>query len=455
MNKTLVQDLIPQIQSKLLTELHLVLGGLPGQTPADTFVRESDGILARRIALSEKALIANNNIWQYGKIYDQWSPDISSNYYVYNTENRIVYLCTDNRPNNRLDEEPGLSTQLPSHTDPVIQEYSDGYSWIPVFRVDFTKLEFLSQTDLPIPDIANTTVFSSFSDVYSSLCGSGITGYGCCCLYFKENSVDEVTGEVYTKGDVTNEVIFSDCYECQKLADALNREVVFLPGVTSGQINSSHPSENPLCPATKTIKTIKQTLQDQQYTLIPGSSQEYALTCLNGFSNDGGILAARIDLTGLTEAQRTISTENATVTLLDKHGTGAVVRLKTQPAGYNQHLVIGIELVQSGTGYTTVTDWIAPNSSIYNAITLVNFPDEFYNDPTHLIHPVRLRTIVQVSDTELDNNVSTESFTKFALLANPLQYTTQSPKIFAPEDKSFTNLQTFVFGATGPITIIE
>ena len=455
MAKTLLQNIIPQIQSKLLTELHLVLGGLPGQTPADEFVRESDSILARRIALSEKALIADNNQWQYGKVYSEWDPTVTSNFYVLNPENRTVYLCTDNKLNNRIDEEPNVSTVIPSHTDPIIQQYEDGYSWIPVYKVDVTKLEFLSLTDLPIPDITNITTFTSFSDVYTPLCGvNGITSFGCCCLYFKEDSVDEVTGEVYKKGDVTNEVIFSDCFECQKLADALGRDVSFLSGITVGGITSSHPLENPLCPATKTVKTTQQLLDSNKYNLIPGSSQEYALYCLNTFTNDGGIMAARIDLSGLTDAERTVSTENPSITILDKTGTGAAVRLITSAIGYNQYLVVGIELISSGTGYSTVTDWIAPNSALYNAISLINFPTNFYNDPTTLIHPKRIRTIVQITSNDLDNNVTTKNFTKFAVLANPSVYGSNAPAIFAPEDKSFTNLQTFAFGGTGTITTI-
>jgi len=452
MTKTLLQNIIPQIQSKLLTELHLVLGGLSGQTPEGEYVRESDGILARRIALSEKALIADNNEWQYGKVYTEWAPDVISNFYVYNPENRIVYICTDNKTYNRIDQEPAISTVIPSHTNPVIQQYSDGYSWIPVYKVDVTKLEFLSQTDLPIPDITNITTFTNFTDVYTPLCGTGITSYGCCCLYFKDNSIDEVTGEVYNKGDVTNEVIFSDCFECQKLADALDRDVMFLKGVTSGGITSSHPLENPLCPATKTIQTTQQLLDTNKYNLIPGSSQEYALACLNNFTNESGIMSARIDLTGLTDAQRTVTTENPSITLLDKTGTGAQVRLLTQPSGYNQYLVIGIELVSSGSNYSTVTDWVAPNTSLYNAIKLVNYPTNFYNDPTTLIHPKRIRAIIQITSDDLDNNVTTKNFTKFAVLANPLIYGSNAPAIYAPEDKSFNNLQTFAFGGTGTIT---
>lgn len=443
-----------QLSNKLLEdielpELFLTLGGLPGQTPPESFNRIADPLVYRRIGQSEKALIANNNEWQSGKIYNAWGPDITSNYYVYNTQNRIVYICTDNKPNNRIDEEAQISTDIPSHAEPEIRTYDDGYSWIPYFKVDISQLNFLSQRDLPIPTLTKSTKFSSFSDKYNSLCGQGTTAFGCCCLYFKDNSVDEITSEVYSAGDLTNETIFSDCFECQKLADSLDREVTFLSGYTAGSITSSETGENPLCPATKTLNTLQEELTAEQYTIVPGSSREYALHLLNNFQNEKGILSARINLSGLTDAQKTVTSENPVVTLKDVTGTGASIRLLTEALGYNQFLVNGIELLSSGENYSEVTDWSLDGTSIDDYIELVHFPENFYNDPTVLISGDRYRIICEVSSTQLAGVVNTGEITKIAILANPKFYASDAPAIYPSADVSFINAQTIVHGTTG------
>ena len=332
MNKNLSNNFLKTIE---LPEFHLVMGGISGQSDPGSFNSTSDALVAKRIKDTEKSLIADNNEWQYGKVYNSWSPETDSNYYVYNPNNRIVYICTDNTPNGRIDQEPAISTLVPSHTEPEIQTYDDGYSWIPYWKMDITQLEFLSKTDLPVPNLGVPESYTTFADQFKPLCGSGLTTFGCCCLYFKESTVDEITGEIYTAGDVSNETIFTDCFECQKLADALDREPLFLAGYTAGSVRSSQTGENPLCPATKTINTLQQQLQSEQYTLVPGSSREYALYLLNGFQNEKGIMAARIDLSTLTEAQKTITAENPEVTIIDPKGSGARVRLLTVPAGYN------------------------------------------------------------------------------------------------------------------------
>jgi hypothetical protein len=451
MNQTLSNNILKELQ---FPEFHLVLGGLSGQSDPGSFNSTADALIARRIKDTETSLVADNNEWQYGKIYNSWSPGTTTNYYVYNPNNRIVYICTDNTPNGRIDEEPAISTVIPSHTLPEIQAYNDGYSWIPYYKVDITQLEFLSQTDLPIPNLGKSQSYTTFADQYNSLCGSGITTYGCCCLYFKESSVDEVTGEIYNAGDVTNEVVFSDCFECQKLADALDKDVLFLSGVTSGGITSSHPTENPLCPATKTIYSLQQELLNEQYTLIPGSSREYALYLLNNFTNGEGILAARIDLSGLTDAQKTITTENPEITIKDKTGTGARVRLLTVPVGYNQYMVTGAELLASGSNYSQVTDWSLNGTIVDNYIQLIHFPPNFYNDPTILTPGKRYRLKLQVTSDDLQNNISVQQITKFAVLTNPKVYGTDATVKYPSGDSAFRPLQTNAFAITGPYTEI-
>jgi hypothetical protein len=449
-NKNLTNEIVETLK---LPELHVVFGGLPGKTPSDSFTPEADALVARRVNNLEKCYVADNNEWQYGKVYDAWTPDTtSSNYYVYNPSNRTVYLCTDNKPNNVITEDAGLSTVIPSHVEPEIQTYEDGYSWIPLFKVDISQLDFLSKTDLPLPNLSGVKNYQSFSERYESLCGTGVTAFGCCCLYFKENSVDEITQEVYYAGDVTNETIFSDCFECQKLAEALDRDVLFLSGITAGGITGSHLTENPLCPATKTIKTLQDELQEQSVDLVPGSSREYALYLLNDFQNNKGIMAARINLEAATN--KIITTENQPIEILDVSGSGASINFTTVPYAYGQYEVTGVSLVASGSGYSQVTDLNADGTNLENLVKLYYFPEDFYTNPTSLIPAKRIRIKLNVTTDEISSVVSTSSITKFAVLVDPKLYNSGAPAIYPEGDNSFRTLQTYAFAVTGP-TIIE
>jgi hypothetical protein len=447
MSEQLSQKIISNLN---IPEFYVVFGGLPDQTDADAFEPVGDSLVARRAGISEKALIADNNEWQYGKRYNAWMPGVTGNYYAFNPSNRTVYLCTENTENNRLDEDVALSTVIPSHIEPQIQNYEDGYSWIPLFKVDVSQIEFLSQTDLPIPDLQKSQSYTTFTEKYEDLCGSGVTSFGCCCLYFKDNSVDEITGEVYTAGDLTNETIFSDCYECQKIAEALDREVTFLSGYTAGSITSSSTGENPLCPATKTIKTLQEQLDEEKYTLVPGSSREYALYLLNNFQNENGILSATIDLAGVTTSVKTVTTANPEITIKDPTGTNARVRLLTEQTGDNKYEVYGVELLDSGSGYSALPDWSLANTTVDNYIKLVRFPDNFYTDPTTLVPGDRYRIKVRVTSSQLADNVNVEEITKIAVLTDPKLTDSQAVAEKPTANVDLIPLQTNVFAGRGP-----
>ncbi|NBR07343.1 MAG: hypothetical protein EBT92_16485, partial [Planctomycetes bacterium] len=190
----------------------------------------------------------------------------------------------------------------------------DTYVWLSLWKVDYTDYNFITGSELPLPDLSTDPVYTTFTQKYETLCGSqGTTSFGCCCLYFKDNFTDEITGEVYNEGDLTNEIIFSDCYECQKAAEAFNRDVIFLSGITVGGITSSHPSENPLCPATKTIQGLKERLEEDVYDLVPGSAKEFQYFQLKNHNNLG-IMSVSLDFSNLSEAERTISVANPTIT---------------------------------------------------------------------------------------------------------------------------------------------
>jgi hypothetical protein len=426
-------------------EIFIVTGGLSGSSKTE-WDPLSDSFFSKRIPDTQKHYIATVQIWQTNKQYEKY---VNADNYstVYNEDNQTMYLCLHNNANFRDDLEPGLSTELPSHAFGR-QTYSDGYTWLPLWKVDFTEWEFITPTEIPIPKIDIETDYTTFTEKYEPLCGTGVTAFGCCCLYFKENSVDELTGEVYSTGDVTNETIFSDCYECQKLADALGRDVLFLAGVTTGGVNSSHPSENPLCPATKTIKTLKENLEESKYTIVPGSSKDYQLFLLNNH-NETGIMIASIDLSDLTDDQKSINTDNPQFTVTDPTGSDAVVRVNTVPIGLNKHLIYGIEIVSEGSGYGALpvvdASQTVLSTTLQARISVHSYPVDVYTNPQLYVKPQKLKISTLIYDSEIAGAIPSEIVhTKFAVMADPLLLGSQAPAVYTKNDQTTQQLTTKV-----------
>lgn len=433
-------------------EIFLVLGGLSGGDDATD--QKSNFIFGKRIADNEKVLIGPNNIWQSGKYYDPYIINGDNNY-VLNSENNIVYLCVSNNVDNTTDL-ANVSSVIPTHTTPTINQLSDGYSWIPLFKVDSDLNRFISKNDLPLPEIAVKPDYASFSEEYQDLCGDGVTSFGCCCMYFKENSVDELTSEVYTKGDVTNETIFSDCYECQKLANALNREVLFLTGLTAGSISSDNTAENPLCPSTKVIKTTLEQLEANKYETVPGSSNEFAYNLLSNFENSSGIMFIRINLGSLTEAEKTISLSNPTFNIGDPTGTGALARFRTIQISEYSHKIIGVELVSSGTGYNAVPDInltnISTNSNLKNSISVGVFPTNIFENITQFISPKSYKIITSVSTDMITETVGANYLLNYGILVSPSYLESDAPVKYTKNNKDyFTFEQQLLCGLCGAI----
>lgn len=432
------------------SEMFLVLGG--NRTPIDSgFDRNADSAFAKRIPENKRCLIGDNNIWSAGKIYDAYTLQSANNYYVFNPNNNVVYLCLGNNADNRIDGTVITSSFIPNHTTPTVVLYDDGYSWMPIFKVDPTQYAFVNDKDLPLYDISINQDYNNFTQKYEPLCGSGVTAFGCCCLYFKEANTDELTNEVYAKGDVSNETIFSDCYECQKLADKLDRQPIFLSGLTAGSIVSSNTGENPLCAATTTINTLYEKLQESKYTFTYGSSNEFAVNLLSNFSSTNGIMSARIDLSNLTTAQRTVSTPNPVVTVIDPIGSGASVRLKTSQIDANSYEVYGIETLEYGQDYVLPDILISGTTQtnpLNDAITLFTFPDNIFESTEILVSGKRYKINFSILSTDISNVSGIDNITKYGVLINPgftsgnglAQFTKNSSTITTMEYRVFLGL---------------
>jgi hypothetical protein len=425
-------------------ELFLVTGAA-SNTGTNDWSPLGDSYFTKRIPESRKHYIAPVTFWQANTTYSRFVSDTDYTI-VYNEENGIVYLCLHNTADFRSDTDPGLSTEKPTHSYGR-QTYSDGYTWLPLFKVDFTEWEFVSQGEIPVPKLETEDDYNTFTEKYNSLCGTGVTAFGCCCLYFKENSVDEITGEVYTQGDVTNETIFSDCYECQKLAEALERDVLFLAGYTAGSISSSSTGENPLCPTTKTIKDLQTTLESQQYTIIPGSSKDYQLLLLRNH-NSQGIMSVNMDLSNLTDSQKTITADNPVLNISDPNGSGATVRIKTTPTGLSSHLIYGIELLTEGTNYgdlPVVNTSGVLSTTLQDRITLIPYNVDIYNNPQLYSKPSKIKASITVTEEEIRSVLPGKIVhDRFTVMADPYLLGSNAVAEYTKNDASVQRLPTRV-----------
>jgi len=425
-----IQKLSSLTMSQTPEELFLILGQI--KDPDVGFNPVSDAVYGKRIPAKEKCMIAKNNIWQ-SKTYNHVGS--INNYYVLNSNNNIVYLCISNNKNNN-ENSNNISSIIPNHTTPTINQLSDGYSWLPLYKIDPSKYQFITNTDLPTATISVENEYNSFSEKYKPLCGSGITNFGCCCLYFKENNTDEITQEIYKKGDQTNEIVFSDCYECQKLADSLDREVLFLEGLTAGSITSSS-KKNLLCPSTKLPRSILEKLDDNKYKTIPTSSNAFAYNLLNTFDNFGGIMFARINLDAMSDLQKTISIANPIVDIIDTQGSGAIIKLNTFQINQNTHKITGIEIISRGSGYTELPDFsvqgISSDNIINSYINIGVFPESIFVSADKYVLPISYKIKTTIKTDELSSLLSTNIIDSFAILANP-EYIENNSKV-----KSTTN----------------
>jgi hypothetical protein len=227
------------------------------------------------------------------------------------------------------------------------------------------------------------------------------------------------------------------------MADALDRDVLFLSGVTAGGITSSHPLENPLCPATKTIQTLQEKLQADVYNLIPGSSKEYQLELLNNH-NETGLMIVNIDLSSLTETQRTITQDNPYLTVTDVSGTGAVVQLKTTPIGLKSHYVYGVQLITEGSGYGNLPVLSGVSSTLINAINVFVYPENLYDDPEIFTPVIKRKIQTYLEESEISAAVHQTSIPKIAIMADAKLLSNGALPNYTKNDSTVFDLQTKV-----------
>jgi hypothetical protein len=433
---------IINIENTIPTELFLAVGG---NTDSALFNPE-DAFVIKRIPENRSSLIKEKILWSQNTVYSPWTGPNSGSY-IFNEDNNRIYLCLGNNQYFRKDLHGyNLSTVKPDFGPESGGKItlSDGYTWQLVCQIPEDQITFITDSYIPIPSFKQTKTYQTLQQQYEKDCNYGPTGFGSCCLYYKEAIKDPFDGSVKAAGSLVDYTVFSYCYECNDLANALNKEKYFILGVTAAGITTDHTSANPLCPASVEIKDLKEELNYDVNFITPNTSAytQYQLLNANN-TNKTGIMYATIDLANLAFEERLVNTANPVVTVADPSGSGASVKLVTTPVSYGKFEVIGIEVLSSGEGYRLPSFEVQDeNTNLNDRIDLYLYPDRCFETPTAFLPSNMYTVLAEITQTELANTSFNKTFTKIALAKKITNITSNAKNVYAKGDTTLYSTQT-------------
>ena len=298
----------------------------------DNKVWESSNFF-QKIRESDVEIVARRVNWSSGNVYHPYESSgiptgVSGperNYYAL-TEDDEVFVCLGS---NRKDlNGQSTSTVKPSRTKDN-QTLSDGYRWKFLYKIDVTKIKFKTPNNIPVPDINEYDPISSSATLSEEAlrrgCGnnSGLTGS--CCFYHKEDEVEPVLDTLFTKGSFDFCLDNVPCAKCFKIARRLNREFTYKRGGLCAATGGATA-----CAASISSNTGYEKALANLKFFSPNSNNKLQTEVYRDAKRDEGqVHNAFIDLSGLTESERTISTSNPEITLSSLSGTDATVILTT------------------------------------------------------------------------------------------------------------------------------
>jgi hypothetical protein len=210
MNKKLTENNVAAVKPD---ELWLNIGGNPSNTTSNFSIE--DAFIAIKIPNSQTSLITKRINWESGKVFYPWKPGLDPTvnpYYCF--YQNVMYLCLGNNPNNNEAESGDYLTSTPPTQKSVVPfSTEDGYTWISLWFLDYTKETFLTDEEIPLPEFGITKPKNTFTNLYSSVCPDGITTTGTCCLYYKTAGTNPITGNTYAAGSFVNYSVQTSCYE--------------------------------------------------------------------------------------------------------------------------------------------------------------------------------------------------------------------------------------------------
>ena len=392
-----------------------------------------DAHLSIRVTKNDIIGVVPNTSWNRSSYYSYWRTnlDSNSNYYVYVPQTRLIYLCISNNPNNRIDEDGEyVSTVIPTHSYGK-QTYDDGYTWLPIFRVNSDIFKYLSNDWIPIVsfDFIDTdgNQVSQYRRSFDFCSGYGTGVSGNCGVYFNEDTqlaISDSTYKEYAKGDLFTTISGISCGDCFYLFDGKNDKY------TSVFYGASAASSS------ITIKTKLEEIESLiETSQISPNSSYYSLYDLyeNNQILDGAIISAFIDLSGLSGSDLVTTTENPSFVVNSVTGEDAEIRLKTFVNTTGNNEINGIEVIDGGTGYKDVLltisqsylSGISSSDLIARVVVNTDLTDFIGFDPYTTLNCSNVLTNVSVYTQDLsDQSIFIPSSINFySLIENPIEVT--------------------------------
>ena len=421
-NAKLLYDYIRGDQSNWL----FFLGGETGvESPVNTIQDDNEVWnsvnFLQKVRDSDVSIVARRVNWTQGNVYYPYKASgipagetgEARNYYTV-TDKDEVFVCLSSNEKNREDLRGLSSSTVKPTRDTDNETLSDGYRWKFLYKIDLDQIKFKTKNYIPVPDINEYDIISSSSslkeEAFKRGCGINTGQTGACCLYHKRDAIEPITDILFSKGQL--DFCFDDvlCSKCFEVAKKMDREFIFRNAGLCGTGATG-------CPETKDVREGYQIVLDNSKFLSPNSNTKLQSTVYDqARKNEGQLHAVFIDLSGLTEDDLTISTENPKIVLSSQSGTGAVVELTTYKKGQN-HVVDGIRLVNSGSGYRDISASSA-DAGLQNRITFsLDYPGGLFSDPRRLLNAtkVMIKVVLRADRISTDANTNQSSFTRYGL----------------------------------------
>lgn len=314
----------------------------------------------RKIGKNDASLVIPRKDWITGTAYHPWKSsgqdDKYANFYVLNPTNMVVYLCISDNIYNRYDRRgKSGSTTAPTHKV-GIQEYKDGYSWLALYKIEWSSEKFLTGAWMPVPSVEDYNPISetATSSVNASLiCGAGnVSECGTCCLYYTSKFNDIIGGITFAPGDLYNSTKLK-CYQCIDMANRLSMDYTFdvgSIGCTAGSTSDCSPCDATVCSCTYDYTDkVNAVLANNALSSI-GNYKIQAEASEDAKANDGRIISAFIDLSNYNRQELIVSSSNPEITITSNTGQDAKLILTTSSDGTN-HFVEGIDISLPGSNY--------------------------------------------------------------------------------------------------------
>jgi hypothetical protein len=364
-------------------QLFVFVGSDTNNTTSDSSQTELDiwnnSNFALRVGQNSISAVVPNHKWVQKRSYTPWFATQKNigNYYAYNDQNGYVYLCISDNVKNTITRNKNISNIRPTHIA-GIQSYSDGYSWLPLYKITPSHERFITASWIPV--VSFETFDSSDQQTQlqktQSFCSNNTSQLGNCGIYAKQAlSTDDNSGTIeYQKGDLFTTAENISCSDCYYLM-ANNDKFVSVFYTDTEEISTTTTIQD-------SYEEIGNLISQNQ---ISSASPYYYLYNINENDDldDGCVISSFIDLTSFTKEQLIVTEENPYLSITSNTGSGASIRLITS-IYEDYYIVDGIQIMDRGSGYKDIT--LSLSNSILNGISGSSLVDKITTNLDKIDH---------------------------------------------------------------------